>query len=208
VNVDFDPAAHFASHMAGEPSHCLTRSAILATQLLSVGIPARVVQFVPAVGKGHTLVGVWDETIGWIVVDPTNGGFVTGPMRQPRRPNFSATPPTSNGSRSTRQTYPRRSRRPWCAISSLCSRATCFTPSRGSTCGWGSESRPGPSAATMRAWVPRSLLWEQRSRYLLGRLALVTVGWRRSREQSRALQPSSVRGGVSALGEFDTPPPA
>ena len=77
VTVDFDPVAHFERHMAGAPGHCLTRSAILATQLLSVGIPARVVQMVPAGAKGHTLVEVWDDVMGWTVVDPSTGGSVT-----------------------------------------------------------------------------------------------------------------------------------
>ena len=79
VDRDFDPVKHLKRHMAGAPGHCLTRSAIIATQLLSVGIPARVVQLVPAQGKGHTVVVVWDETAGWTVIDPTFGGIVTGP---------------------------------------------------------------------------------------------------------------------------------
>ena len=79
VRTDFDPVAHFKEHMAGAPGHCMTRSAILATQLLSVGIPARVVQFVPLDEKGHTLVEVWDDALGWAVVDPTSGGYVIGP---------------------------------------------------------------------------------------------------------------------------------
>jgi hypothetical protein len=64
---------------AGEPGHCLTRSAILATQLLSVGVPARVIQMMPRSGKGHTLVEVWDDRRGWTVVDPSTGGFVSKP---------------------------------------------------------------------------------------------------------------------------------
>ena len=79
VRTDFDPVAHFKEHMAGAPGHCMTRSAILATQLLSVGIPARVVQFVPLDDKGHTLVEVWDDALGWTVVDPSSGGYVIGP---------------------------------------------------------------------------------------------------------------------------------
>jgi hypothetical protein len=78
VRIDFDPVAHFKAHMAGAPGHCMTRSAILATQLLSVGIPARVVQFVPVDDKGHTLVEVWDDSLGWAVVDPSSGGYVVG----------------------------------------------------------------------------------------------------------------------------------
>jgi hypothetical protein len=78
VNLDFDPLSHFKEHMAGARGHCLTRSAILAAELLAVGIPARVVQFVPAEGKGHTLVEVWDVARSWTVVDPTTGGYLTG----------------------------------------------------------------------------------------------------------------------------------
>jgi hypothetical protein len=78
VRSDFNPVAHFKEHMAGAPGHCLTRSAILATELLSVGIPARVVQFVPAEEKGHTLVEVWDDQEGWTVVDPSTSGILVG----------------------------------------------------------------------------------------------------------------------------------
>jgi hypothetical protein len=78
VNVDFDPIAHLERHLKGAPGHCLTRSAILAAELLATGTPARVVQMMPARGKGHTLVEVWDEALGWTVVDPTAGGYITG----------------------------------------------------------------------------------------------------------------------------------
>lgn len=77
IDREFDPVRHFERHMAGEPGHCLTRSAIIATQLLAVGIPARVVQIVPSQGRGHTVVEVWDEALGWTVIDPTSGGIVT-----------------------------------------------------------------------------------------------------------------------------------
>jgi hypothetical protein len=33
---------------------------------------------VPAHGKGHTLVELWDGALGWTVVDPSSGGWVTG----------------------------------------------------------------------------------------------------------------------------------
>jgi hypothetical protein len=77
VSVAFDPVAHFERHMAGAPGHCLTRSAILATELLSVGIPARVVQLLPAQGKGHTVTEVWDDIRGWTMVDPSTGGYLS-----------------------------------------------------------------------------------------------------------------------------------
>jgi hypothetical protein len=74
VAATFDPEKHLREHLAGEPGHCLTRSAILATQLLAVGIPARIAQLLPPDGRGHTLVEVWDEGTGWVLVDPTYGG--------------------------------------------------------------------------------------------------------------------------------------
>jgi hypothetical protein len=76
VDRAFDPVAHFERHMGGEPGHCLTRSAILASELLSVGVPARVMQMVPPGDQGHTLVEVWDDSLGWVVVDPSTDGYV------------------------------------------------------------------------------------------------------------------------------------
>ncbi len=72
----FDPVSNFEAHILGQPGHCLSRSAMLATTLLSVGIPARVVSFTPRSGwGGHTLVEVWDGA-DWIAVDPTEVGLV------------------------------------------------------------------------------------------------------------------------------------
>lgn len=49
----------------------------LTGELLSVGVPARIVQLVPLDGSGgHNLVEVWDEPRGWVMVDPTYGGIV------------------------------------------------------------------------------------------------------------------------------------
>src|SRR5207248_8338036 len=71
-----DPVANFEAHLSGEPGHCVNRSAMLATTLLSVGIPARVASFCPRSGwGGHTLVEVWTGTT-WVVVDPTEVGLV------------------------------------------------------------------------------------------------------------------------------------
>ena len=73
---NFNPAANFEAHLAGQPGHCVNRSAMLATTLLSVGIPARVVSFTPRTGwGGHTLVEVWADS-GWKSVDPTEVGLV------------------------------------------------------------------------------------------------------------------------------------
>lgn len=72
----FDPVANFEAHLSGEPGHCLNRSGMLATTLLSVGIPARVVSFTPRSGwGGHTLVEVWTGA-DWVTVDPTEVGLV------------------------------------------------------------------------------------------------------------------------------------
>ena len=72
----FDPVANFKAHLSGEPGHCVNRSAMLATTLLSVGIPARVVSFTPRSGwGGHTLVEVWAGA-DWVAVDPTEVGLV------------------------------------------------------------------------------------------------------------------------------------
>jgi len=73
---DFDPVVDFEAHLSGQPGHCVNRSAMLATTLLSVGIPARVATFTPRTGwGGHTLVEVWAGT-AWVVVDPTEVGLV------------------------------------------------------------------------------------------------------------------------------------
>ena len=72
----FNPVANFEAHLAGEPGHCVNRSAMLATTLLSVGIPARVMSFIPRTGRGgHTLVEVWAGS-DWKSVDPTEVGLV------------------------------------------------------------------------------------------------------------------------------------
>jgi hypothetical protein len=73
---DFDPVSNFRAHLSGQPGHCVNRSGMLATTLLSVGIPARVVSFVPRTGwGGHTLVEFWAGS-DWVSVDPTEIGLV------------------------------------------------------------------------------------------------------------------------------------
>jgi hypothetical protein len=79
---NFDPLATLQSHLAGEPGHCVTRSAILAAALLSAGIPARMLQLAPSFQDrqdrrgGHNAIEVWDPHLGWIFFDPTFGGSV------------------------------------------------------------------------------------------------------------------------------------
>lgn len=72
----YDPARDLAAHMAGEPGHCVTRSGLISAVLLSVGIPARVVQFYGVMGAGHNVMAVWDGELGWAVFDPSFGAFV------------------------------------------------------------------------------------------------------------------------------------
>ena len=71
-----DPAAQFAAHLGGQPGHCVSRSAMLATAMLSIGIPARVVQLLaPDTLRGHTVTEIWDAN-RWRMVDPSIAGFV------------------------------------------------------------------------------------------------------------------------------------
>jgi hypothetical protein len=76
VDARYDPATDLQAHTHGEPGHCVTRSGLLATVLLSAGIPARAVQLAPRRGRGHSIVEVWDRRYGWVLVDPTMGGLV------------------------------------------------------------------------------------------------------------------------------------
>jgi hypothetical protein len=69
--TSYDPTEDLASHLAGAPGHCVTRSGLLAAALLACGFPARVVQLVPASGGGHNVAEVWDQARGWVFVDPT-----------------------------------------------------------------------------------------------------------------------------------------
>jgi hypothetical protein len=74
----YDPAEDFREHLKGASGHCVSRAGFLAAILLSVGIPARVVQLVPRQGSagGHNLVEVWDAAEGWVLVDPSYGDLV------------------------------------------------------------------------------------------------------------------------------------
>ena len=77
VAGSFDPTTFARHHAGGAPGHCGTRSAILAGELLAVGVPARIVQLVHFDGRrDHNVVEIWDAEQGWVVVDPTYGGMV------------------------------------------------------------------------------------------------------------------------------------
>jgi hypothetical protein len=71
--ASYDPAQALRFHLGGAPGHCTTRSALVATGLLSLGVPARVVQLLPKLGKdGHNVIEVWDEAAGWVLFDPVH----------------------------------------------------------------------------------------------------------------------------------------
>lgn len=77
VDAQYDPVAVLEEHLQGTSGHCTTRSSLVAAELLSVGIPARVVQIFPASLQGHTILSVWDAREGWALIDPTVPGVVT-----------------------------------------------------------------------------------------------------------------------------------
>ncbi len=213
VNVDFDPVAHLERHMAGAPGHCLTRSAILATQLLAVGIPARVVQMIPARAKGHTLVEVWDDTKGWTVVDPSTGGFVSGtgprgsagelladPASVQWKP-FGSAPVSAAESEAKKRhfqtllggnlLYPE----PWLYLRQ--GERVAPWPLRGH------YARVGP-VFLMLGPVQRVLAWAVPALAVTG-LAFLAVGWRRRHARVRAEGASRVHGAVDALDGLDVP---
>ncbi|MFO0594765.1 MAG: transglutaminase domain-containing protein [Myxococcaceae bacterium] len=70
VDANFDPAAAVTSHLAGAPGLCTARSAMAATALLAMGVPARVVQLLPTDGAGHNVLEVYDAQRGWVLFDP------------------------------------------------------------------------------------------------------------------------------------------
>jgi hypothetical protein len=73
--VKFDPVANWKEHLAGAPGHCVTRSGMLATALLALGFPARVVQIVSREGQqGHNVAEVWQASGGWRIFDPSFSG--------------------------------------------------------------------------------------------------------------------------------------
>lgn len=72
----FDPVEDLEEHLRGAPGHCVTRSSLASTVLLSVGIPARMVQLNTDTPSGHNVFEVWDQREGWVMVDPTYGGIL------------------------------------------------------------------------------------------------------------------------------------
>ena len=70
VDAEFDPATVLREHLDGAPGHCTARSFMTTTGLLSLGVPARIVQVLPLRAGGHNLVEVWDPAYGWVLFDP------------------------------------------------------------------------------------------------------------------------------------------
>jgi Transglutaminase-like superfamily len=71
VDARFDPATALATHLEHGAGHCTARSALGATALLSLGVPARVVQLLPQGASGHNVFEVYDPTHGWVMFDPS-----------------------------------------------------------------------------------------------------------------------------------------
>ncbi len=212
VSVDFDPVSHFERHMAGAPGHCLTRSAILATELLSVGIPARVVQLLPAQGKGHTVVEVWDEALGWTVVDPSTGGYVTAGGRgsgaellaDPSRLEWKAFGSTSASESAERRRYFQHLLsgnllypEPWLYLR----RGEHVAP-------WpyrGQYARIGPTILKLGP-AQQALAWAIPACVVAG-LGFLTLGWRRRHALGRAVSVSRAHAG-KAIRALDVAPRA
>ena len=66
---NYDPRDDLRRHLKGEAGHCVTYSSITADSLLSVGIPALLVQILQN-GGGHNINVLWDDKLGWIYFDP------------------------------------------------------------------------------------------------------------------------------------------
>lgn len=74
---NYSPSQDLEQHLKGLPGHCVTYSSLTATTLLSVGIPARVVQIIPGAEGGHNIIEVWDEKNGWFLFDALSGSSVS-----------------------------------------------------------------------------------------------------------------------------------
>lgn len=80
-NNSYSPSKALEQHLKGESGHCVTYSGLTATALLSVGIPATVVQIIPHQKEGHTIINLWDAQAGWTLFDPLNGGLISNGKR-------------------------------------------------------------------------------------------------------------------------------
>ena len=72
-DFEYDPAGDLASHLGGEPGHCVTRSGLLAAVLLASGVPARQVQVTPSLPFVHNADEVYDDRWGSVLFDPRYG---------------------------------------------------------------------------------------------------------------------------------------
>ena len=66
---NYNPVDDLQRHLNGEAGHCVTYSAITADSLLSVGIPALLIQIHQG-DAGHNINVLWDDKLGWIYFDP------------------------------------------------------------------------------------------------------------------------------------------
>lgn len=74
----YSPVKSFEEHLDGKAGHCVSFSGMTADSLLSVGIPARLVQLLPSEKKvnGHNVIEVWDEKEGWVLFDPLSDNLL------------------------------------------------------------------------------------------------------------------------------------
>ena len=74
----YSPVKSFEEHLEGKPGHCVSFSGMTLGSLLSVGIPARMVQILPTTKKpnGHNIIEVWDEKEGWVLFDPLSDNLL------------------------------------------------------------------------------------------------------------------------------------
>lgn len=72
MDQTYSPRQAFESHMSGAPGHCVTYAGLSSMVLLASGIPARMIQIVPAKKSGHNVIEVWDAQHGWVIFDPLN----------------------------------------------------------------------------------------------------------------------------------------
>ena len=220
IDRTFDPQDHFRRHLAGEPGHCLTRSAILATQLLSVGVPARVVQMLPADGRGHTVVEVWDDCCGWTLVDPTFGGMVRSPSRSASAAALQAAPESVRWSGIRSPAFPPGSERGRLEYVQGALKGHLVYPEPWLYLRIGSRVAPWPFRNHVVRVGPRDLWLGPAQRLLqvaipvvgLAGLGFLALGWYRSRALAEAHRPGgrAVSGvtGSRVLRDADALPPA
>jgi Transglutaminase-like superfamily len=77
LNPSYSLLDDYREHVEkGKPGHCVTYSGLLTATLLSAGCPARVVQVYSLSGGGHNIVEIWDDEIGWVLIDPSQKAII------------------------------------------------------------------------------------------------------------------------------------